>query len=267
MRTNYTKVQYIFTGVFVALFLLLYMGFDVKSNSQKLVEKSRALNQESTDVRVLIDDAYTTLSDMDKGMIKSLENELREVQTDSLKKLEVQEKLASAWFELAYPEISGYFAEEIAGKRNTEESWAIAGTTFAYGLQKDKEEKVKAYCYKHAMTAFESAISLNPENIDHRINQALVNTDYPPADNPMKGILQLVDLNQNHPDNVKVLNQLGRLAIQTNQFDKAIERFSQVLQLDTDNVFANCKLAEAYDGKGDREMALEYINKCKNLNN
>lgn len=267
MQTNFSKGQLGFTAAIVALFLIIYLGFDTKSHSQKLIEKSRVVNRESTDVRVLIYQARPTLNDMDKGLIKSLENELRQVQSDSLKKLAVQEKLASAWFELSFPEISGYFAEEIAKVRNTEESWSIAGTTYAYGLRKkDSEKKVKDYCYNNAMQAFENAISIEPNNMDHRINQALINTDYPPPDNPMKGILQLVELNQNHPNNVKILSQLGRLAMQTNQYDKAIERFTSILELDKNNIMATCGLADAYDAKGNRKAAVEYITKCKNLN-
>lgn len=267
MQTNFSKGQLLFTAAFVALFLILYFGFDTKSQSQKLIETSRAVNQESTDVRVLIDQAKPILNDMDKGLIKSLENELASVQSDTLKKLMVHEKLASAWFELSFPEISGYFAEEIAKAKQTEESWAIAGTTFAYGLKKkDSEKKVKDYCYAHAMTAFENAISIQPDNIDHRINQALVNTDHPPANNPMKGILQLVELNQKFPNNVKVLSQLGRLAMQTNQFEKAIERFTSILAIDNNNIMATCGLADAYDAIGNSESAVLYINKCKNLN-
>lgn len=259
-----SKGQVVFTFSFVALFLFVYIGFDTKSQKHLLEEKSRALNMESTNVSILIRNAKESLADVDNARISNLESELQNGE-DASQIIEINERLASTWFELSYPEISGHFASEIAKELNTEESWAIAGTTFAYGLRKESDQKTKDYSYAKAKEAFENAISINPDNIDHRINVALINTDHPPANNPMKGILQLVDLNEKHPNNVKVLNHLGRLAIQTNQFDKAIERFGQVIEQDPENLQANCLIIEAYEGKGMTKEALVYRTKCENL--
>ena len=80
------------------------------------------------------------------------------------------------------------------------------------------------------LSAFEKAISLNPGNVDHKINKALCFVELPDEGNPMQGILQLRELNQKHPDNVNVMVQLARLALKTNQLERAKERLQQALE-------------------------------------
>jgi len=96
-----------------------------------------------------------------------------------------------------------------------------------------------------------------------KVNLALCYVEYPLQDNPMKGILMLVDLNKNNPDNSLVLTNLGRLAIQTRQYDKAIERLGRVVELDPKNRNANCLLAQAYGEMGNQEKTDFYLNRCK----
>ena len=68
----------------------------------------------------------------------------------------------------------------------------------------------------------------------------------PPKDNPMKGSLMLRELNTSHPNNINVLLQLGKLAMNTNQWEKAAQRFEQVLDIDSENMIATCLFGETY---------------------
>nr|HRO74505.1 bacterial transcriptional activator domain-containing protein [Saprospiraceae bacterium] len=71
-------------------------------------------------------------------------------------------------------------------------------------------------------------------------------------------------LNKQHPKNVTVLNQLGRLALQTKQYDKALERLEAAIQLEPDNKNTNCLLATVYQETGNQAKADEYNKKCVN---
>ena len=110
--------------------------------------------------------------------------------------------------------------------------------------------------------ALEKAISYDPGNTSHEINLALNFVENPPASNPMKGIQMLLQLNQKYPENVEVLLQLGKLGLQTNQFEKATERFLKVLEIDPDNNEANCILAQLYKEQGNETQSKLYLNKC-----
>ena len=79
----------------------------------------------------------------------------------------------------------------------------------------------------------------------------------------MKGILKLVDLNRNHPDNIAVLYQLGRLAIETGQYKKAVLRLEKVLSLSPENKRAICLLAIAYQKTGNEVKADQFAKQCE----
>ena len=246
---------------FFVLFLLLFFGCDKQSKKQRALEKSRSQKVEILSIQKVISEAKATLIPEQKLRLDYLNKELENFD-DSLQ-LGIMEDIASEWYQLGHELISAHFAEQIAEKRNDEQSWAIAGTSFAIAQKKYQNKTQKLFANKKAIEAFENASSLNPANADHKINLALSYVDMPPEDNPMKGILMLLDLQRENPKNTKVLVQLGNLAIRTNQIDKAIERFKQVLAINPEHNVANCKLGELLSSRNQIEEARVYLAKCK----
>ena len=242
----------------------MYFGCDTKPSKHKIIEKQRAENVESTSVSSLLLTAKSDISKTDGPAIMSLEMEMENAQDDSTK-VEVLKSLSSTWYRLGKPAIAGHYAEQVAHIENSEGAWSIAGTTYSICVQREKEEKVKAYCTDHAISALENASSLNPDNSQHQINLALVYTESPPPDNPMKGILMLVNMNKANPEDVAVLNQLGRLAIKTGQFDKAIERLGKAVEIEPNNPMSNCLFGQALKEKGNQAEAERYLAKCEEL--
>ena len=141
----------------VILFCILYFGFDTKPKSQAQLEESRAINFETTDIRVILTDAKQALSSRENGVIGLHELELQQATDDTLK-AESFEKLAREWYQMGYPEISGYYAEEIAKLRNNAQSWGIAGTTFTLCAQKKTEERIRNFCQKRAVQSYELSL-------------------------------------------------------------------------------------------------------------
>jgi predicted Zn-dependent protease len=91
---------------------------------------------------------------------------------------------------------------------------------------------------------------------------ALCYTEHPLADEPMKGILLLRELDAANPNHVGVNLQLARLSIKTGQFDKAIVRLERVLAIEPNSQQANCLAADAYKGAGDATKAAAATKKC-----
>ena len=54
----------------------------------------------------------------------------------------------------------------------------------------------------------------------------------------MQGILLIREVLKSEPENTFAIMSLGKLSIQSGQYDKAIERFRQVLDLQKDNIEA-----------------------------
>lgn len=255
------RTQLIVIASAVGFFFLLYFGCDTKPKQQQQIEKTRALNVESTDVKVLLQNAKEQLSSAQAGRVFLMEESLAQADSDTSRAENLKE-LSGLWYDLGHPAIAGFYAQQVAELLATEESWSIAGTTYSICLQREDLPKVRAYCAGRAIRAFENALSLDPNDLVHQVNLALVYTTEPLPEDPMRGVLMLRQLNEQHPDNVLILNTLARLAIRTGQFDRAIERLERSRQLEPDNRTAICLLAEAYRGVGREAAAQELTALC-----
>jgi tetratricopeptide (TPR) repeat protein len=243
------------------LFCLIYFFGKTKSSEQQLLEKSRSENIESTGIQNLLTDARTNLDESQIQMINAFTTDIDKTAVDSLKVPKLKQ-LSGTWYSMGYPAIAGFYAEKIAEIENDENSWSMAGTTYGICVKNTEDPKVKDFCSKRSRNAFESAISFNPENVDNKINLAISYVDNPLQENPMKGILMLRELSESSPQHPGVSRQLGRLAIQTGQFEKAVERLTQSFELDGENKETNCLLVQAYEALGDMQNAERFKIKC-----
>lgn len=256
---NGTQISVI--AIVLGLFLLLYFGFDNKPKEYKAIEKSRALTVKATDSNTILQEAFVSLNNEQKQTVRRFE-EMADNAPDETSKLAVLKELAGYWYSIGNQAVSGIYAEEIANIVDDDTSWSIAGTTYAAGFQNTKEETIKAYCNDKAIEAFENAISLNSKSVQHKVNLALRHVE---SQQPMKGILDLRALNEKYPENVMVLNNLGQLAIRSNQFEKAKERFEKVLTLEPTNEKATCWLAQVFEQMNETAKAAAFKNKCEAL--
>jgi predicted Zn-dependent protease len=253
---NRAQIVLIFSAI--GLFFILYFGCDVKSKEQKKVANAVAMTLENLNPTTLIEQATATLTAEQRAEIQPLTEKLATENTPSVLK-----SLSAAWHNAGHDEVASIYAQRVAEAEKTDESWSIAGANFYLALQKATDPNLREFCSKRAAEAFQNAASLNPTKLEHRLNLALCFVENPPADNPMKGILQLRELDAQNPENTVVNFQLARLAIKTGQFDKAIARLERILTKEPKNSRFICLLADAYEGKGDPKAA-EWKAKCGN---
>jgi tetratricopeptide (TPR) repeat protein len=256
------------TAVLSALILvvILYFGFEYKPNKIIGLEKLRSKNIESTGIENLILQARESLSLEDMKVLEDLRSAV-DKSPEGDQKIENTKLYSSKWFEVGYPIISAFYAEEVAKAENSSDSWAISGTSYILGMKQSESEKEKDFAFNRAVSSFEKAISLDPENLNHKINLALVFVEKPLPDQPMKGIMMLRDLNSKYPENVSVIVQLARLAVKTGQWDRAQERLNEALSLDSENLQAVCLMAEVLTEKNNKTEAQVFIDKCEKNRN
>jgi Flp pilus assembly protein TadD len=252
------KQQLFAIGSALALFFVLYFGCETKSTEQKVMNQSLALTVDALDIRALSVKTLDKLNATQKGEIQAL------TQKATTKDPSVLKQLSAAWHNAGHDEIAAWYAEQIADIEKTEQTWSIAGANFYLALEQNEDKSVRDYCTQRATNAFQNAASLNPTNIEHKINLALCYTENPPSDNPMKGTLMLLNLEKENSGNVPVNIQLARLGIKTGQFDKAIVRLEKILAKEPDNKRAVCLIAEAYS-KSNNPKSVEMMQKCETL--
>jgi tetratricopeptide (TPR) repeat protein len=251
--------HYMIIGIGVLLVLILYFGFSTRSKQSHQAQKGRALVAEVMSGDNLLREARENLSADQKLILQGLEQQMQKSSTDST---ELLKRIAGFWYSAGIASASGVMAERIAQIEKTAESWAICGTTFALCLTQQTDERIRQFCSSKGRSAFENAISLDPESVEHRINLALTFVESPPEDNPMKGILMLRELNEANPENVSVLFQLAKLAVKTGQMDRALGRIEEGLKIDPQHIPLNCLAIDVYRALGKQAEAEKAMAIC-----
>jgi len=256
-----TRLQILVISLSALSTFALYFGFDTKSSKEKVEIENLERTGIEIDTEPLIESAKQELSGFDLNEVVMLENQANAA--DGEAKIDALKKLSGKWYRLDKPFIAGSIASEIAEQTGSAESWSIAATTFLAGIS-DSDQMVREGSLRKAIEALENAISIDPENEQHRVNLALVYAERPPQGDPMKGVQMLLSLNQKNPESVLVLNALGRLAIKTGQWERATERLEKANSVDPDNTTTICLLSEVYQQVNDRR-AQEMKDKCESL--
>jgi tetratricopeptide (TPR) repeat protein len=242
-----------------ALFLALYFGCDTKHINPKT---SPSVEGQQTNADQLLQNAKSALSQSDATTLTELEKKLS-LAVNTADKTLILKQISAFWYQSKQIPVAGDYAEVVAALENSDSSWSVAGGTFYTGLVSSQDPVIREYCATHAVIAFEKAASLSPDKVEHQVNQALVWAENPPKENPMKAVLALRDLEKKYPASPSVYNALGRLAIKTGQWQRAVDRFEKSWSLDKKNSNTPCLLARAYEGLGNTDKSTEFSALCK----
>ncbi len=257
-----TKQQWWVVGSATAFFFILYFGCDTKSKFQKTVADSSHRTIAASDPQTLLTAARKALAPAQLAEIQPLEAALQTPNMSPTQQADALKKVSGTFHRFGQEAAAAHFAEQVAELEKTEMAWSIAGGNYFLAIKQTQDKSLRDFCTQRAVAAFQNAASLNPKQLEHKINLALCYTENPLPDNPMKGILLLRELDAANPDNTAINLQLARLAIKTGQFEKAIARLEKVLAREPNSAQANCLAAEAYTGAGNAAKAAEVSKKC-----
>ena len=88
---------------------------------------------------------------------------------------------------------------------------------------------------------------------------------YVSSSNPMQGIMMLREILEQDPDNQRTLMSMGRMSIQTSQFENAVERFETYVRYYPQDVEGNFFLGVCYYEIGQLVKAKAQFDKVKEL--
>lgn len=148
---------------------------------------------------------------------------------------------------------------------NTEKSLTFAGQLLLVLMQRTQDQAIRTWQAKEAIDCFSRVLEKNPSNNDTKIALATCYTEG--TGETMKGVTLLREVTASDSTHIAANVILGKLAIQSGQFDKAERRLAMVVSRQPDNTEAMYFLAEAYKGLGQKEKAVEWFEKCKKLVN
>ena len=128
-------------------------------------------------------------------------------------------------------------------------------------LQSAPDEKARKYLADNAIECYSKAYNLDTTKTDNRIR--LAGAYLQEGSQPMQGVSMLLDIVRKDSNNADAQLMLGRFGLISGQIDKAIARFEKVLYLQPQNSEALFLLAEAYNNQGNKQKAIELLDKCK----
>jgi tetratricopeptide (TPR) repeat protein len=196
--------------------------------------------------------------------VATIENELKAIR-DSAQMASVFLRLAHVWEVNKYAPIAAYFGARAAKLENSEKKLNFAGQFFLDLMHEDTSSAMHMWEAQEAVDCFKRSLAVNPNSDSTKM--ALAAGYIEGTGETMQGVQLLLSITREKPDNIPANMLLGKMAIQSGQFDKAQKRFEGILKLHPENAEAMYFLAEVYKSKGDKEKAVEWFEKCKKLVN
>lgn len=193
--------------------------------------------------------------------ITDLERAIEQTETAD-ERLSLLRQLAQKWDDVAKPIPQGFIYEQIATERPTVEDWLKSGDAYRQGYTNLQDTALASALTQRAIQAYEQVIELDPSNLSGKtgLGAALVVG----SNNPMTGISLLQEVVREDPENLEANRALGLFSLQSQQFDRAIERFTTVVKQkpDAESYFY---LATGYENIGLKNEAIAAYQKSKEL--
>ena len=127
-------------------------------------------------------------------------------------------------------EIGAYYAGEAAKLENSEKNLTFAAHLLLDDMMSTDSAAMQHWLAVQAKELFENALKLNPDDDSSKIGIGACYMFGNISDNPMQGILAVREIADKNPDNLYAQMILGLGGIQSGQYDKAVERFLNVVK-------------------------------------
>ncbi len=263
--------HYITLAVAITLIALLYWGGNTvppaKKQGAAMQPTAGAMTQGPNTMKPASFDSIVTASrrQLPKTVadtVLTIENELTAMH-DSSRMASVFIRLSRVWERSGVNTVAAYYIAKAAKLENSEKKLTFAGRNFLQLMENGGSPSVLAWEAQEAVSCLEQSLKIAPDNEDTKLGLA---TGYiEGTGEPMRGVQILLGITREKPDDIPANLLLGRMSIQSGQFDKAVGRFETILKQEPENKEALYYLATAYEGKGDKKKAIELLERLKQL--
>ncbi len=148
---------------------------------------------------------------------------------------------------------AAHYAEKAALLEPSALNWSNAADmyyqVFSLSLNPQNREQVA----EKTREVYNKVLAIVPEDPHAKTNLAMT---YVGGENPMQAIMMLREVLNDNPKYIPAIMSMGGLSMQSGQYDKAVERFKQVLQIDKQNVNARLGLAYSMLETGQKQEAV-----------
>ena len=178
-------------------------------------------------------------------------------------KLDVFHQLAHFWKDSARIfEPYAWYEAEAARLENSEKSLTFAAHLILENLRNEESDQLKRWKALQAKDLFERSLRINDKNDSTIVGLGACYIFGNIADNPMEGILKVRQVVEKDSTNIYAQMILGQGSLLSGQYDRAIDRFEKVLNLQPVNLEAILLMAEVFERKEDKANAIKWYSKA-----
>jgi tetratricopeptide (TPR) repeat protein len=160
-----------------------------------------------------------------------------------------------------YDSAAKYYDIEIQLKPS-KSSLVKAGDNYYEAFNFTTDEKRSTAYAEKAREIYQQLLQQYPEDLDLKSKMAMTFVASP---NPMQGILMLREVLAKDANHELAIYNLGVLSVQSGQYQKAVDRFTQLAKVNPTNAKAYFYLGVCYKELGDAVKAKINFEKVKNL--
>src|SRR5690606_13006918 len=222
--------------IIVIALVVVLMGVLMAQPIKGLVKRDKAEQEQQTNTSTETEaiNLASVSSVAKQGLNASLVKEITDLEaalpaSSGEERINLLKKLAGHWDDLAKPAPLGFSYEEIGKLESTYDNWLKAGDAFTAAYENLQDTLVAPALIEHAQQAYQKALDLNPKSLDAKtgLGTAIVNK----GGAPMQGIAMLMEVVKEDPQNLKANMSLGMFSMRSRQFDKAVNRFKTVIEI------------------------------------
>lgn len=151
-----------------------------------------------------------------------------------------------------------WYLAEAARLENSEKSLNFAAQLFLDNLQGDEVPDRRKWKALQAKDLFERSLQVNPAGDSAKVGLGACYLFGGISESPMEGILKIREVAEKDSTNVYAQMMLGKGSLLSGQYDRAIDRFEKVVQLEPENLDAILLLAEVYERTGKKSEAISW---------
>lgn len=250
---------------FFALLLLFFFGQTVPPKKATTANIKDTASHQHISTNDILQSAKQSLTADQQSYVNRLENAVVRGNVKE-QQLMVYNQLTEFWRDSIrsfFP--AAYYTGEAAKLENSEKKLTFAAHLYLDKIRIQPDTELKDWMAEQAKGLLEQALKLNPNNDSTKVSLGSCYIFGNVHGNPMEGIMMIREVAERDPHNVYAQMMLGIGGAMTGQFDKAIERFKEVMKHQPNNLEARLNLAEVYDQKGDKQNAIEWYEKSKVL--
>lgn len=245
----------------ISLALLSLIGLYLFTDNYKLagnkVKKDTSINSHDhvSDIDSLISLVLSKMTDLEIDSVKILTN----LHSDNRK---LYKTLSSFYYRRGHNGISAYYLIN-SYNENDSINTLSNGKLLIHLLSKTKEHSLKHYISDKVESIYNSIIENEAESYEAMYD--LANLYIYEKGEIMPGVQMLLGITRKKPDFWPAQYQLSILAIRSGQYDKAITRLENLNENSPNNMDILLNLGKAYFLAGQKDRANEYFNECKKL--